>query len=156
VEKLTISRCGIYCGACYIYRAERDCGEFLREVAEWQEAELDQVKCSGCGAPVEERWRNCKNCDTIKCLEEKGHQYCNECDKFWDHSCLRYNSKAEATMQRGEYIRMNMIKIRSDPEAWLLEMDKRWRCISCGEPYSWYEETCHHCGKKLNRKDLVS
>lgn len=36
-EKL-LSRCGIYCGACYIYRAQRDGGEFLDHVAAWQKA----------------------------------------------------------------------------------------------------------------------
>ncbi len=151
MESKILSRCGIYCGACYVYRAERDCGEFLRQVAEGQKAELEEVKCNGCSAPVEERWRNCKNCETIKCLDEKGYQYCNECDQFWDHSCPRYNRKAEAALKRGEDIRTNMVKIDNDPLAWLTEMYKHWRCSSCGESYSWYEETCHHCGKNLNR-----
>ncbi|MFA9495039.1 MAG: hypothetical protein ACERKS_03865 [Candidatus Bathyarchaeota archaeon] len=44
-----ISRCGIYCGACYVYRAERDVGEFLREVAQWQEK--GSMKSSATGAP---------------------------------------------------------------------------------------------------------
>ncbi|MFA9437323.1 MAG: DUF3795 domain-containing protein, partial [Candidatus Bathyarchaeota archaeon] len=60
-----ISRCGIYCGACYVYRAERDVGEFLREVAQWQEVEIDEVKCNWCTAPINEKWHNCQHCYPI-------------------------------------------------------------------------------------------
>ena len=149
-----LSRCGIYCGACYVYRAERDCGDLIREVAEWQKVDIDQVKCNGCFAPDEEKWPNCRKCHPWKCLEEKELQFCHECDAFWDYSCERYNSLEEFCDKRGENTRQNLIKIMADPERYLVEQDQRWRCPSCGGPYSWYEETCHHCGKNLNRKDL--
>ena len=154
MDQSLLSRCGIYCGACYVYRAERDCGSFLREVAEWQKVDLDKVKCNGCFAPDEEKWPNCRKCTPWKCLEEKGLQFCYQCDQFWDYSCERYNSLEEFCTKRGENTRQNMIKIMADTERYLVEQDERWRCPSCGQPFSWYEETCHHCGKNLNRKDL--
>jgi hypothetical protein len=154
MDQSLLSRCGIYCGACYVYRAERDCGDFLREVAEWQKVGLDKVKCNGCFAPDEEKWPNCRKCDPWKCLEEKGFQFCFECDQFWDYSCERYNGLEEFCSRRGENTRQNLIKIMADSKRYLEDMDKKWRCPTCGESYSWYEENCHHCGKKLNRKDL--
>ncbi|MBM3292695.1 DUF3795 domain-containing protein [Candidatus Bathyarchaeota archaeon] len=48
-----ITRCGIYCGACYIYRAERDDGDFLSEVAKQQKSNPNEIKCNGCFAPNE-------------------------------------------------------------------------------------------------------
>jgi hypothetical protein len=33
-------------------------------------------------------------------------------------------------------------------DQWLAEQARRWEC-ECGEPYSWYEETCNRCGKSL-------
>ncbi len=149
-----LSRCGIYCGACYVYRAERDCGDFLREVAEWQNVELDKVKCNGCFAPEEEKWPNCIGCHPWECLEEKGLKFCYECDEFWEYSCEKYNSLENFCSKRGERTRQNLIKMKANPEKYLIEQDKQWRCFSCGESYSWYEETCHHCGKNLSRNDL--
>ncbi len=150
-----LSRCGIYCGACYVYRAERDGGNFLREVAEWQNVGLEDVKCNGCFAPEDEKWQNCRRCIPWKCLKEKGLDYCHECDSFWNYRCDSYASLEDFCVRRGENIRQNLVKIMADPEKYLEEQDKHWRCDSCGEPYSWYEENCHYCDKSLNRKDLI-
>jgi hypothetical protein len=149
-----LSRCGIYCGACNIYRAERDCGNFLRETAEWQKVELGKVKCNGCFADYEEKWHNCRNCHPGKCLEDKGQDFCYECDNFWDFTCEQYINLYNVCSKRGENIRQNLIKMMHNPRKYLYEQDKRWRCNSCDEPYSWYENTCHHCRKNLNRYDL--
>jgi hypothetical protein len=154
-DRSLLSRCGIYCGACYVYRAERDCGDFIREVAEWQNVELDEVKCNGCFAPDDEKWPNCRKCVPWRCLEEKGLDFCHECDSFWDYSCENYAHLEEFCAKRGENTRQNLIKVKADPERYLAEQDQRWRCGSCGEPYSWYEETCHHCGRSLNRNDFI-
>ena len=149
-----LSRCGIYCGACYIYRAERDCGELIREVAKWQQVELEDVKCNGCFAPDEEKWANCQKCYPRKCQKEKGLSFCHECDQFWDYSCERYRKLEEFCAKRGENTRQNMVKIMADQSKWLEEQRAKWRCGSCGKTISWYEKTCHHCGKNLNRTDL--
>ena len=153
-DKFPLSRCGIYCGACYVYRAERDCGEFIREVAGWQKVDLNEVRCNSCFAVDEEKWPNCRQCNIKYCIEEKGYVYCHECDKFWDYSCEQFNNLEAFCSKREEAIKENLIKIMIDASKWLEEQKKKWRCSSCGKPYSWYEEICHHCGKKLNRSDL--
>jgi len=81
-------------------------------------------------------------------------EFCHQCDKFWNYSCGELNKLEIFCAKRGENIRQNLIKIMADTPRWVEEQDKKWRCSSCGEPYSWYEETCHHCGKNLGRKDL--
>lgn len=149
-----VTRCGIYCGACYIYRAQRDGEEFLYKIAEWQKVEQDEVKCEGCLSPDEAKWPNCIKCYPQKCLKEKKLDYCYECDEFIDQSCSFYKELEEFCSKRGENIRENMIKIKEDTLAWLSEQKEKWNCPSCGKPYSWYETTCHHCGENLNRIDI--
>ena len=149
-----LSRCGIYCGACYVYRAERDGGEFLNETAERRGVAIDEVSCMGCMGPEETLWVNCARCRVRGCLKEKGLEFCYQCREFQEGSCTYYERLAEFCAKRGEDIRGAMVETEKDPDAWLKAQDERWRCGSCGGPYSWYEETCHHCGSDLGRTDL--
>jgi hypothetical protein len=149
------SRCGIYCGACYVYSPERDGGDFLKQIDKWQKVGPEQVKCNGCFAADEEKWPNCRECSPWECLEEKGLSYCYQCEEFWENSCKEYSHLEEFCSKRGENIRQNMLKMKKDTSKWLEEQDKKWRCRNCGEPYSWYEENCHHCKASLDRKDLL-
>jgi len=34
-------------------------------------------------------------------------------------------------------------------EKWLEDQDKRWRCKSCGDKFSWYDRKCVQCGSEL-------
>lgn len=149
-----LSRCGIYCGACYVYRAERDGGEFLRRVTEWQKVRPDEVHCLGCGGPEGEMWVNCRLCPVRGCLGEKGFGTCAECGEFADGSCERYEGLAAFCSRRGEDVRASVAWLSRDPEGWLAGMGERWRCASCGRMFSWYDEVCHNCGADLERTDL--
>lgn len=151
---IPLSRCGIYCGACYVYRAERDGGEFLRETAERQKVEPGEVKCNGCLAPEDQRWKNCKGCKTERCLDGMGFTFCYECGEFREGTCEYYEGLAAFCARRGEDMRTNLVKMEADLEGWLREQGEKWRCGQCGGPYSWYEESCHHCGADLGRADL--
>jgi len=149
-----LSRCGIYCGACYVYRAERDGGEFLQVTAEEQGGEPGEVRCNGCLAPEDQRWRNCKECRAERCLDGRGLTFCYECDEFRDGACELYDRLADFCDRRGEDIRGNLVGMEADLDGWLREQDERWRCGWCGGRYSWYEVVCRHCGADLGRVDL--
>jgi hypothetical protein len=149
-----LSRCGIYCGACYVYRAMRDGGEFLKDTAERQGVAIDEVSCMGCMGPEEALWVNCAKCRVRGCLKEKGLGFCYQCREFQERSCVIYERLTEFCAKRGEDTRGAMTEMEKDPDAWLKAQDEKWRCGSCGGPYSWYEETCHHCGSDLERTDL--
>lgn len=149
-QEILATRCGIYCGACYIYRAQIDGGDFLLEIADWQKVSPFEVKCNGCLAPDNEKWLNCRICKTQRCLKEKELNYCYECNEFSNQSCSFYEELEEFCARRGENIRENMIKIRDNVSQWLLDQENKWRCPSCEKPYSWYEKICHHCGNNLD------
>ena len=99
-EKL-LSRCGIYCGACYIYRAQRDGGEFLDHVAAWQKAPREKVRCHGCLGPLDVLWQNCRKCVVRSCLEANGYGFCHECPVFEDRSCEKYERLSRFCAERG-------------------------------------------------------
>jgi len=144
-----LTKCGIYCGACYIYRAFKDGGEFLDTTANEQGVSKEEVKCEGCSGLEENLWRNCRKCSIKPCLEEKGYIACYECPGF-EGSCAKYENLRTFCSKRGEDTKnaLNRFKI-GDAEEWLKEQDKKWRCPSCGGSISWYEEKCHHCGHTL-------
>jgi len=49
-------RCGIYCGACGIYRAYVDGGEYLEYVSRNWNIPKERVHCNGCQALTPECW----------------------------------------------------------------------------------------------------
>jgi hypothetical protein len=127
-----VSRCGIYCGACFIYCASRDGGEFLDYISKLTQAPKEQIRCAGCLGPEEEIWKNCRK------LGE---------------GCERYERLRKGCSERGEDTRESLRRIKSgETEAWLKEQDAKWRCPACKGSISWYEETCHHCASPLKSK----
>jgi hypothetical protein len=61
VNENLVGRCGLYCGACIIYRAGKDSEKLRRTVAEKENCKPDEIRCEGWG----------KNCKIVKCLEAK-------------------------------------------------------------------------------------
>lgn len=59
VDLRLLSRCGIYCGACFIHRAQRDGGALLDEMAKRFNVPKAEIRCDGCSGPYEEQWRSC-------------------------------------------------------------------------------------------------
>jgi hypothetical protein len=149
-----LSRCGIYCGACYIYRAQRDGVEYLRKIAKQQNVEPEEVHCMGCCGPIEELWVNCRLCPVLNCQAEKGYKNCAQCQEFWNHTCESYERLAAFCNKRGEDVRSSLIRLDVDPMRWLCQQGEKWRCPSCGHLFSWYDKVCHSCGTDLGRTDL--
>ena len=145
-----LSRCGIYCGACYVYRAYKDGRGFLDSLSEKLRAPKHEIRCEGCTGPAESLWRNCRECRLLHCLEEKGYEFCFECPEFEEATCDKYGDLSRFYLERGEDIRSSMIRIGDgEADAWRGEQDRKWRCSKCGEPISCYEGACHHCGESI-------
>lgn len=147
-----ISRCGIYCGACYIYRAFKDRGRLLETTAERVVAAREEIRCNGCLGPVEDLWRNCKKCEIRACLQERELVFCYECLEFDNSSCSKYEHLREFCSKRAEDIKEALERIKAeDADVWLMEQDEKWRCAACRESMCWAQETCHHCGQPAQR-----
>jgi len=146
VNKNLVGRCGLYCGACIVYRAGKDSEELQRRVAERQKCKPEEIRCEGCQTVLANGWdvkgeEWGKNCKTVKCLETKGLNFCYECAEYPD--CEKF----------GENLMENLDAIKADKvEEWLREEEEKWRCQKCGKPIAMHLTECHWCGAKLRKK----
>jgi hypothetical protein len=139
-----VGKCGIYCGACCIYRAERDGGVLVERLAAAFECPPDKIRCNGCGDLKPDSWSN--DCDIVACLKDKGFGFCYECHEFENRSCEKYEDVAQRHLESGEDMRGALDMIRDGgPEEWLRESKARWTCGHCGNPLIGGRKECHHC-----------
>jgi len=155
VNKNLVGRCGLYCGACIIYRAYKDSEKLRRHVAERENCKPEKIRCEGCqtiltdGWDVEEIWG--KNCKIIKCLETKGLDFCYECNTY--PNCGKFQIIYDSELKHGENLIQNLDKLKAGKvEEWLEEEDKKWRCQKCGNPIPMHLIECHWCGAKIHKK----
>ena len=78
--------CGIYCGACALYRAVSD-STIREKVAASMGLPIEQAQCLGCRAEKGNMIvMKGQVCETYACITEKGLDFCYECDDF---PCLK-------------------------------------------------------------------
>ncbi len=150
-DKNLIGRCGLYCGACAIFRAYKDKGEYLQRVAKFFRCPPEKVKCEGCQALTPDCWGT--NCDIVNCLETKGFEFCYQCFEFSAGSCEKYERLAEGYLKEDHIsIRTNLERIKAgDAEDWLIESKRKFSCPQCGKPLSTHSRItkCYHCDAEL-------
>jgi hypothetical protein len=143
-----VGRCGIYCGACPIYRGARgdeDASRFAENV--WK-TPANRMTCGGCHNLGPED--HGVDCPRRKCMDAKGYEYCSQCPEYEAKTCEKFESMDRYFKKRGESLRANLGRLNSgDAEAWLAEEAKRNSCPSCGHAVFWEEKRCPGCGKPL-------
>ena len=148
VDRGFVGQCGIYCGACPIYRGcqgDEQAREFARKV--WK-TPPERMNCHGCHAlaPGEHG----TYCPRRTCMEAKGYEYCSECREYSAGSCRKFGEMDEYFNGIGESLREHLRRINAgEADAWLEEQGKKWSCPFCGSPIFWEEKTCPSCGKPL-------
>ena len=150
VDANLVGRCGLFCGACGIYRAYRDGGEYRQGVAGHFEIPPEKVRCEGCQALTPECWGS--GCKIVGCLDAKGLEFCYDCEEFAGQTCEKLEKLSEDSSGEGVDLRANLMRIKAgDVDRWLEESDRRFRCSRCGEPLptQLYRKECYHCGTKL-------
>ena len=144
-----VGRCGLYCGACAIYRAERDNPEYRQRLAARFNCAPEQVRCNGCGALTSNCWG--WDCKFVSCLREKGLDFCFDCPEYEGGECEKYEKFALAYLNEdGVDLQANNDMIRSGRMAeWLEESRRRYRCAHCSGPIVAGTKKCHHCGQAV-------
>jgi hypothetical protein len=153
VGRNLVGRCGLYCGACSIYRAHHDGGEYLQKVAKHFQCPPEKVRCFGCMALKPGCWGN--DCKIVQCLRSRELKFCHQCNRYKDNSCKTFGQHADGYAEDGVDLRSNLERIKSGKtEAWLVENANRYRCPECHRPLSYtaITRTCYHCGKDLSLK----
>lgn len=147
-----VGKCGLYCGACAIYRAERDSPQWRAKIAANCECSPEQVRCNGCGNLSPECWGN--GCKIVQCSKEKGLNYCYECPEYDADSCEKFRGLADGYLEDGIALRENLLRIKGGKiREWLQESQTKFTCSICGKPLAVGSISCHHCGAEI-KKDL--
>ena len=151
VDKSLVGRCGLFCGACGIYRAYRDGGVYRRRIADFFKCPPEKVRCRGYQALTPECWGN--DCKIINRLNAKELQFCYECSDYERRTCERFE-KLSGDYLKEDYVdlRANLARIKAgDVDDWLKESEEKFRCPHCSKPLptSSFRKKCYHCDKQL-------
>lgn len=152
-EPNLLAFCGLYCGACYHYRASFPDGSHLLAAVESHRPgfrgsrPLEGYTCRGCRSDRLYIHPGCANCQIRACAQSKGLVHCGECDQL---ACERL----KAFQNDGRPHHLPILQQLDDVNRkgigpWLADQQARWTC-SCGQPYSWYESVCQRCGNALD------
>lgn len=139
--------CGLYCGACYHYRASFPEGKHLLTEAGRQGRELKGFTCSGCRSDTLYIHPGCAECKIRACAEDRGILHCGLCSEFPCDQIRAFEGDGRAHHLD---VTANLAELSAkEPDQWLAEQRQRWRC-KCGLSCSWYEGYCHGCGASLH------
>ncbi|MCL6578791.1 MAG: DUF3795 domain-containing protein [Candidatus Bathyarchaeota archaeon] len=156
VNKNLVGRCGLYCGACIIYRASKDSDQLRMNVAERMKSKPEEIRCEGCQTVLKDGWNVKseewgKNCKIIRCLRAKGLDFCYQCSIY--PNCEKFLEIANSCLKHGENLIENLERIKTGQvEEWLEEENRKWKCRKCGKPIAMHLSECHWCGAKLRKK----
>lgn len=148
-DRSLVGRCGLYCGACVIYRAERDDPNWQQRLADRFKCPAEKVRCQGCAALTPECWGY--DCKFLVCLRERGFEHCFECPGHQAGTCEEFERFSHAYLKDdGVDLRQNLELLRTGRvEQWLKKRKDRYTCRFCGGPLVAGAKNCHHCNREL-------
>lgn len=146
-RRVLLAACGLYCGACYHYRASFSEGKHLLEEAARQGRALEGFTCQGCRSDILYIHPGCARCEIRACADERGVLHCGLCSEL---PCTRIEDFQNDGHVHHLDVLDNLAALKEKgPDRWLVEQERRWTC-ECGAKFSWYETACHHCGAPLD------
>jgi hypothetical protein len=150
-----LSACGLYCGACYHYRASCPDGEHLLSEESRGGRPLEGYGCRGCRSELLYVHPGCRECGIRACADSRGLQHCGECDELACERLLAFQT--DGRKHHLEIVENLRVLKDQGHEKWLQEQALRWQCSECGMAFSWYEGTCHLCGAAVTsyRADVL-
>ena len=95
VNPALVAPCGLYCGVCAIYMADRDNNLKFKErlvdvykgnilgkgkLKGSENLSVEDIKCKGCLS--DDVFMYCERCEIKNCTREKGYTGCHQCDEF--------------------------------------------------------------------------
>ena len=152
-----IAACGLYCGACEMYRAAHDNNHVKCEMlvkafnSRGGNVTLEDIKCDGClGGGKLTPW--CRECGMRNCAKHKdGQKICSpDCGDF---PCEQLFNFSKDNMTHHHEVLDNLHRLyKSGIKKHAREEEKRWLCPECKTPLSWYDAKCPKCGAKRPRQ----
>jgi hypothetical protein len=143
-----VSACGLYCGACYHYRAASPGGEHLLSEEARGGRPIEGYGCRGCRSEQLYVHEGCRECRIRACAESRELQHCGECAEFPCARLLAFQTDGRKHhLGIVENLRLLLDQGQDD---WFQGQAARWQCPECGVAFSWHEDTCHVCGAAIS------
>jgi hypothetical protein len=150
-KEKSIAACGLYCGACEMYRAYHDNNESKLQMlllgfnARGGKFTADDLKCDGCLAEGRlATW--CRQCDMRNCPRHGPREpWCSSnCPDF---PCKNLSDFANMKLVHHNEINDNLRRLeKAGIKKHARREEKRWLCPRCKTPLAWYDQTCRQCG----------
>jgi hypothetical protein len=135
-----LAPCGLYCGVCGIYHADRDNNQKLKEkLAGAYGLTVEQISCSGCLS--DHKFVFCQTCGIRSCVLDKGMEGCHQCEDF---PCTLIET---FPVPVGKKVILRSIPERKnlgDPK-WVETEESRYRCPHCGNRLFRGVKRCGSC-----------
>jgi hypothetical protein len=142
-----LAACGLYCGACYHYRASFHGQKRLAEEAARRGRSSEGFACRGCRSNARYIHQGCANCAIRACADRGGVAHCGLCGRF---PCERITAfQGDGRVHHRDVFGQLGRLCAVGEDQWLSDQAQRWKC-ECGESYSWYETRCSRCGTRLD------
>jgi hypothetical protein len=141
IKRELVSPCGLYCGVCGVYYADKKGDAALKEkLAAAYGDTPDKIACDGCRS--ESRYWFCSACSIRSCVSEKGFESCHECRDF---PCAVIESFPIPEARK------NMLRAiprwrELGTEEWVREEEKLFSCKACGTATFRGARKCRQCG----------
>ena len=145
------SYCGLYCGACFVVRAERE--NLQKElVKKYSNLKPEEVKCQGCKSEGYV-FRGCQKCKIRQCAQEKKLEFCFECSEYPCEKIEHFKNTGLAHT----FVACHSLKDiqQKGLATWLKQQKVRWECPKCHKSFSWLEEKCSQCGEVLYNSQVA-
>ncbi|MGC9333470.1 MAG: DUF3795 domain-containing protein [Anaerolineae bacterium] len=145
MTELTLAgACGLYCGACGIYRMNHDQGveRLARNAQEVFQCQPEQIRCEGCRGPAGFRWS--PDCEILACASSRGLTFCHQCRDFVCEELSTFSA------DRGDIPVSNLQRMAEvGLTTWIEEQAVRWQCPACHHAVDIYSRVCRTCGAVL-------
>ena len=142
-----LAACGLYCGACYHYRASFYDSDKVAMIAAERGRDPEGYACRGCRSDKLYIFPVCAQCEIRACADRHGAEHCGVCAEFPCDQIVAFQS--DGRVHHVEVL-SSLVDLREKgAEAWLAEQAARWTC-ACGEGFAWYDITCRACGKPVD------
>ena len=137
------SVCGLYCGACDVFLANRE--NRVDAAAKAWGMPPDQLICHGCNSSIHAIY--CVDCEIKACASGRNIEHCADCDEAPCEITLAFCNDRHA---HHSVILANQQQWQAvGRDTWLKQQAHRWHCSDCGARFAWYDRTCKTCGADL-------
>jgi hypothetical protein len=140
-----MSPCGLFCGACPIYVADRTDDQRLKEkLSAFYNVAIDEIACKGCLSDVP--FSFCRVCEIKSCSADKQNAGCHECDDF---PCALIEN---FPVPEGKAVILRSVPKRRQvgDEQWVKNETDRYTCPHCGGPLFRASSRCRSCKEPVD------